>query len=92
MRSRWGRWHGYMDELEEAMRACGEHLSEVEALLVETYEQRHYAAPMLALAAYAQMQLLLSDYVQHYGLRRKTSENGKPEPVGPQHSWNAPAW
>ena len=47
---------------------------------------------MLALAAYAQMQLLLSDYVQHYGLRRKTSENGKPEPVGPQHSWNAPAW
>ena len=46
----------------------------------------------LALAAYAQMQLLLSDYVQHYGLRRRIGPDGKPEPVGPQHSWNAPKW
>lgn len=44
------------------------------------------------IAAYAQLQLLLSDYVQHYGLRRRTQDNGKPEPVGPQHSWNAPRW
>ncbi|MDA5557061.1 alkane 1-monooxygenase [Shimia sp. MMG029] len=42
------------------------------------------------LATYSTMQLLLSDYVQHYGLRRGLKENGKPEPVGPQHSWNAP--
>jgi len=47
---------------------------------------------MLAVAAYAQFQLLLSDYVQHYGLRRTVKEDGKTEPVGPQHSWNAPAW
>ncbi|MEM5519995.1 alkane 1-monooxygenase [Sulfitobacter sp. AS59] len=47
---------------------------------------------MLALAAYAQMQLLLSDYVQHYGLRRKPRADGRMEPVGPQHSWNAPQW
>lgn len=46
----------------------------------------------LALASYAQLQLLVSDYVQHYGLQRRISETGKPEPVGPQHSWNAPKW
>lgn len=44
----------------------------------------------LGLATYAQIQLLLSDYVQHYGLRRQVLPNGKLEPVGPQHSWNAP--
>lgn len=46
----------------------------------------------LGLAGYAQMQLLLSDYVQHYGLRRRILPGGKPEPVGPAHSWNAPKW
>ncbi|MBV6634952.1 MAG: alkane 1-monooxygenase [Mameliella sp.] len=45
---------------------------------------------LLAIAAYAQAQLLLSDYVQHYGLRRRELTHGKFEPVGPQHSWNAP--
>jgi len=45
---------------------------------------------LLGLAAYAQAQLLLSDYVQHYGLRRALRPDGSPEPVGPQHSWNAP--
>lgn len=42
------------------------------------------------IAGYAQLQILLSDYVQHYGLRRATRADGRPEPVGPQHSWNAP--
>lgn len=46
----------------------------------------------LALAAYAQVQLLLSDYVQHYGLTRALDENGKPEPISPAHSWNAGGW
>lgn len=46
----------------------------------------------LLICAYAQMQLLLSDYVQHYGLMRETRENGRLAPVGPQHSWNAPHW
>lgn len=45
----------------------------------------------VALAAYAQTQLLLSDYVQHYGLNRAEID-GKLEPVGPQHSWNARQW
>ncbi|SFL13453.1 alkane 1-monooxygenase [Shimia haliotis] len=40
--------------------------------------------------AYAQMQLLVSDYVQHYGLERRQLDTGKYEPVGPKHSWNAP--
>jgi alkane 1-monooxygenase len=45
---------------------------------------------LCAIAVHAQMQLLLSDYVQHYGLRRSTGPDGKPEPMGPAHSWNAP--
>lgn len=44
----------------------------------------------IALASYGTMQLLLSDYVQHYGLKRQMRESGKAEPVGPEHSWNAP--
>jgi alkane 1-monooxygenase len=46
----------------------------------------------LALAAYAQVQLLLSDYIQHYGLRRKINDLGKAEPVANDHSWNSPHW
>ncbi len=45
-----------------------------------------------ALAVYAQMQLILSDYVQHYGLRRVLRPDGRAEPVGPRHSWNAAPW
>lgn len=51
------------------------------------------AGPVFALIAvccYAQLQMILSDYVQHYGLRRAIRETGEPEPVGPQHSWNTP--
>ncbi|MYM54743.1 alkane 1-monooxygenase [Thalassovita mangrovi] len=49
-------------------------------------------AALIGMAGYAQIQLLLSDYVQHYGLRRAIRENGKPVPVGPEHSWNTPHW
>lgn len=45
---------------------------------------------LFAISLHAQAQLLLSDYLQHYGLRRRIDETGKPEPMGPQHSWNAP--
>ena len=45
----------------------------------------------VALASFSTSQLLLSDYVQHYGLQRKII-NDKPEPVGPRHSWNSPHW
>ena len=49
------------------------------------------AIVLLILSMHAQMQLLLSDYLQHYGLRRAIdAATGKPEPMGPQHSWNAP--
>ncbi len=44
------------------------------------------------LACHAQVQLMLSDYVQHYGLTRARLANGKLEPVGARHSWNAPFW
>lgn len=46
----------------------------------------------LALAAHAQMQIFLSDYVQHYGLTRAVLPDGRLEPVGPRHSWNAAHW
>ncbi len=42
------------------------------------------------LALHAQMQLLLSDYVQHYGLERRLLPSGRYEPVAPAHSWDAP--
>ncbi|MCK0097572.1 alkane 1-monooxygenase [Yoonia sp. F2084L] len=46
----------------------------------------------LALCGYAQSQLLMSDYVQHYGLTRAVQSDGKPEPVAARHSWNSPHW
>jgi alkane 1-monooxygenase len=46
----------------------------------------------IALAFYATCQLILSDYVQHYGLRRRMRAQGGFEPVGTAHSWNSPHW
>lgn len=37
-------------------------------------------------------QILLSDYVQHYGLIRTQRPSGRLEPVSERHSWNAPHW
>ena len=45
-----------------------------------------------ALALHAQSQILLSDYVQHYGLTRARQPDGRYEPVGPGHSWNTAHW
>lgn len=44
------------------------------------------------LALHAQSQILLSDYVQHYGLTRSRLSDGRYEPVGPGHSWNTAHW
>lgn len=46
----------------------------------------------LGLCAHAQLQLLMSDYVQHYGLTRKINADGQAEPVAKRHSWNSPHW
>lgn len=46
----------------------------------------------IGLALHAQSQILLSDYVQHYGLTRAARPDGRLEPVGPQHSWNTAHW
>ncbi|WP_376874160.1 fatty acid desaturase [Albirhodobacter sp. R86504] len=45
----------------------------------------------LALAFYAQVQLMLSDYVQHYGLERAPIGPNTYEPVNASHSWDARA-
>jgi len=42
------------------------------------------------LSIYATAQILLADYVQHYGLKRQPMSDGKLEPIGIEHSWNAP--
>ncbi|MCC7321636.1 MAG: alkane 1-monooxygenase [Rubellimicrobium sp.] len=44
---------------------------------------------LLLLAGYAQMQILMADYVQHYGLAREVRADGRPEPVAMRHSWNS---
>lgn len=46
----------------------------------------------MGLAAHAQIQLLLADYVQHYGLKRAILADGRIEPVRITHSWNSPHW
>jgi alkane 1-monooxygenase len=46
----------------------------------------------LLLGLHAQSQILLSDYVQHYGLTRGRLPDGRLEPVGIQHSWNTAHW
>lgn len=64
------------------------------AIVIFTYAVSGIAAVLafIGLCAYAQLQMLMTDYVQHYGLYRKQLENGKYEPVSPRHSWNAPHW
>jgi alkane 1-monooxygenase len=47
---------------------------------------------VLGLGLHATMQLLLSDYVQHYGLQREVLANGRLTPVSARHSWNAAQW
>ena len=44
------------------------------------------------LGVHAASQILLSDYVQHYGLTRARLASGKVAPVGAAHSWNTPHW
>ncbi len=45
---------------------------------------------LLLVCFYATLQHLASDYIQHYGLKRRKLANGRLEPVGPKHSWNSP--
>ena len=44
------------------------------------------------ISVHVQLQLMLSDYVQHYGLHRARRADGRFEPVGPGHSWDAAQW
>jgi alkane 1-monooxygenase len=43
----------------------------------------------LAVAVFGFLMLECVNYIEHYGLRRKTLPNGRPEPVKPWHSWNS---
>lgn len=47
------------------------------------------AAAYLAIALYATVQLLATDYVQHYGLRRARVVAGRYAPFGAAHAWNS---
>lgn len=49
-------------------------------------------AGLIAAVAVAVIGFLLLEtinYVEHYGLRRRMLPSGRPEPVGPEHSWNS---
>ncbi len=41
------------------------------------------------IAAWANFQLTSANYIEHYGLLRKTGPNGRPERCQPHHSWNS---
>jgi alkane 1-monooxygenase len=43
----------------------------------------------LAIAVVAVLLLETINYIEHYGLRRKTLPSGRPERVMPRHSWNS---
>ncbi len=44
---------------------------------------------ILASSAWANFQLTSANYIEHYGLARKTLPNAKYEPCEPRHSWNS---
>jgi alkane 1-monooxygenase len=44
---------------------------------------------LVAQALWAVALLEIVNYIEHYGLRRARRADGRPEPVAPQHSWNA---
>ncbi|MGP9791933.1 alkane 1-monooxygenase [Roseinatronobacter sp. NSM] len=49
-------------------------------------------AAYLGLCFYAQSQLAMVDYLQHYGLARQKLPDGSYEPQASHHSWNSPHW
>lgn len=49
------------------------------------------ALVMAVLALLFGAQVLMSDYIQHYGLQRLELPNGRREAIAPHHSWNAPS-
>ncbi len=80
-----GGWHPYL------------HLSSLGAagwlaLACADRRRRRGWRRIWSLAAYAQMQLLLSDYVQHYGLARAARRTAGRRRWAPELSWNAPHW
>jgi alkane 1-monooxygenase len=46
-------------------------------------------AGAVAVAVIGFLLLETINYIEHYGLRRQMLPSGKPEPVGPEHSWNS---
>jgi len=51
MRTKWGRYRGYVDEIEEDLRSAGEHLAEIEALAAQTWERDTWRFRLRATAA-----------------------------------------
>lgn len=43
----------------------------------------------IVVAAIGILLLETINYIEHYGLRRRLLDSGRPEPVGPEHSWNS---
>jgi alkane 1-monooxygenase len=65
-------------------------LLSVGALLIAAVTLGPAVALFLTLqACWAVVLLETVNYIEHYGLRRRVLPTGRPEPVAPQHSWNA---
>lgn len=43
----------------------------------------------IVISLIAQIMLMTVDYIEHKGLRRQILPSGRPEPVGPEHSWDS---
>ncbi len=44
---------------------------------------------LLLASAWANFQLSSANYIEHYGLKRATDADGRPERCSPRHSWNS---
>ena len=44
---------------------------------------------LLLASAWANFQLSSANYIEHYGLKRATGADGRPERCSPRHSWNS---
>ena len=74
-------WHPYWRYLAVSAATCG---------IVVSLAGFGGFGVWITVSAHAALQLILSDYVQHYGLERARNADGTRVPCGPEHAWNAP--
>lgn len=71
----------------EMLRFTGCQISWLAGIYVLTGGRGLAGATIVAVVGFLLLETI--NYVEHYGLRRRLLASGRPEPVGPQHSWNS---